>query len=273
MNEHERAAAEPVPAVTPEPAEPDGALTSEAPALARRNGRVVPLVSGAVALLLVAGGAVWGLAKLGEADRNAPTVVQAMPKGTPAPAPRASVSASAGLGDKLLPLPFNYELGPDIGEFGNDTVLDTQRSIALLKEGGRHLPADMRAESDEIIDNLKIKAIAMRSYGEGHFVVEMRLSQMQNMEAVKDMIEVQKETGRDSKALRVGPEIKGHANSVCLLLPERDGMKLDAMYCTAYEGDIMVNAYTYGPAPLDTADAATLLRRQLDLIASPGEPV
>ncbi|MFF4186863.1 hypothetical protein ACFYZ9_27105 [Streptomyces sp. NPDC001691] len=266
-----------------EPVEPADAQTVPAPAGgaepeataagAPSRRRVVPLVCGAVALLAVAGGAALGLGALADADRGSPTVVWAEPSGSPATAPKAGAAPLAGLGGKLLPLPPGYQLGPDIGEFGNDSVLGAQQAAALLKEGARGLPAGEREKNDKAVDGLKVQGVALRSYTDGAFVTEMRLSRMENTEAIKKLNAFQGELSHALKALRAGPRIDGHANAVCFLLPKDDKLKLDAMFCNAYEGDVMVSTYTYAPAPLDTSRAAGLLRKQLDLIKSPGESV
>lgn len=166
-----------------------------------------------------------------------------------------------------------YVPGPDIEEFGNDAVLGAQQAVALMKQGGRGLSADERKESDKAVDRLKVKGIALRSYSDGKAVTEMRLSQMENTQAIKSLHDVQGQLAHALKELRAGPKIDGHPNAACYLLPKRDKVPLDAMVCTAYEGDIMVSAYTYGAAPLDTGAAAGLLREQLDYVKSPGESV
>ncbi|MCT9091165.1 hypothetical protein N4G70_20200 [Streptomyces sp. ASQP_92] len=275
MNDHDEPTTEQRTAERPTTVEPAlGEAATESPEpTPRRRRRLVPFVAGAVALLVVAGGAVWALGKLGDADRTAPTVLQATPSGAATPTPRAAAPVRAGLGGKLLPLPWDYELGPDIGEFGNDAVFGAQQAVAMLKDGGRHLPADEREKNDKAIDGLKVQGVALRSYTKDGVVTEMRLSQMENTKAIKELNAFQGEFAHALKALRAGPKIAGHANAVCFLLPKDDTVKLDAMFCNAFEGDVMVGTYTYGPAPLDTDAAAKLLGRQLDLIKSPGESV
>ncbi|MFE9406015.1 hypothetical protein ACFYNY_30405 [Streptomyces sp. NPDC006530] len=241
---------------------------------ARRRRHLVPLVAGAVALLLVAGGAVWALGKLGDADRTAPTVLQAEPSGAATPSPaRPAAPVRAGLGGKLLPLPSGYQLGPDMGEFGNDSMFGAQQATAMLKDGGRHLPSGEREKRDKAIDGLKVQGAALRSYTDEGVVTEMRLSQMANTKALRELNVFQNEFARDLKALRAGPKIEGHPGAACFLPPESDDVKLGAMFCSAVEGDVLVGAYTYGIAPLDTKAVAELLRKQLDFIKSPGESV
>ncbi|WTO62318.1 hypothetical protein OHA17_18455 [Streptomyces sp. NBC_00212] len=259
-----------------DPAEPaqsaQPGMTAD-PVPARRPRRLVPLIAGAVALLVVAGGAVWAVGVLGDAPRTAPTVVWAEPSGAATATPKAGAAPRAGLGGRLLPLPPGYQLGPDIGEFGNDSVLGAAQAVAMLKEGGRGLPAGERERNDKAVDTLKVQGVALRSYTDSHFVTEMRLSQMRNTAAIKDLNAFQSEFAHALKAFRAGPKIDGHSNAVCFLLPKDDKLKLDAMFCNAYEGDVMVSTYTYAAAPLDTGAAAGLLRKQLDLIKSPGESV
>ncbi len=268
MNDHDEPTTGRPPTVEPAPVEPGS--VEPAP---RRRRRLVPLVAGAVALLLVAGGTVWALAELSDADRTAPTVLQASPGPAATPPPRAAAPARTGLGGRLLPLPADYELGPDIGEFGNDSTFGAQQAIAMLKDGGRHLPADEREKNDKAIDGLKVQGVALRSYAKDGVVTEMRLSQMENTKAIRELNSFQGEFAHALKALRAGPKVTGHANAVCFLLPKDDELRLDAMFCNAFEGNVMVGTYTYGPAPLDTEVAAQLLGKQLDLIKSPGESV
>ncbi|GHB67273.1 hypothetical protein GCM10010331_63980 [Streptomyces xanthochromogenes] len=249
----------------------DSATTpvSAAPVPARRPRRPVPLVSGAVALLLVAGGGVWAFAALGDADRSAPTVLVGTPGAAASRSPGAPVAP--GLRGKLLPLPRGYQLGPDIDEFGNEAAFGAQQATARMKEGDRGLPADRREKYDKAVDGLKIQGAAMRSYTDSNFVTEMWLARLENTKAIKNLTDAQTEVMRASGGLRKGPVIEGHANAVCFLEPKDDTTKLDVMLCNAYEGDVMVTAYTYAPVPLDTAAAAGLLRKQLDFIKSPGE--
>ncbi|MEU3918824.1 hypothetical protein [Streptomyces sp. NPDC029004] len=239
----------------------------------RINRRLVVGGCAVLALAVVAGGSVWALDRLGEADRTAPTVVWAEPKGGSAGDDKAT--APKGLAARLLPVPHGYELGPDIGEYGNDTVLNKRQAIAVFKEGGRDLPSAQRNQSNKAVDKLKLQGVAMRSYrtSKGGLVIETRLAQIQNAGKGRELANFQSEFADVLGIFRKGPAIKGYKNARCFLMPKESEAKLDAMFCSAYQGDVLVSATAYGVKPFDTKEAATMLSKQLDLLKSPGEYV
>lgn len=72
---------------------------------------------------------------------------------------------------------------------------------------------------------------------------------------------------------RDGPKITGHTHASCVLPPNDKKDKLDAMFCTAYEGGVLISFNAYGAKPFDKSEVANLLKKQLDHITSPGEYV
>ncbi|WP_406304241.1 hypothetical protein OHA61_20530 [Streptomyces sp. NBC_00885] len=240
----------------------------------RINRRLVVGGCAVLALAVVAGGSVLALDRLGEADRTAPTVVWADPKGGAA-AGNAKAAQPEGLAASLLPVPHGYELGPDIGEYGNDVVLNKRQAIAVFKEGARDLPSAQRNKSNKAVDKLKLQGVAMRSYriGDGSLVIETRLAQIQNAGKGRELANFQTEFASALGIFRKGPAIQGYKNARCFLMPKNSKEKLDAMFCSAYQGDVLVSATAYGVKPLNTIEAATMLSKQLDLLKSPGESV
>ncbi|MFD0429625.1 hypothetical protein ACFQ60_24050 [Streptomyces zhihengii] len=83
----------------------------------------------------------WGWSAVQDADRSAPTTVWAEP-GEHTEPEEPSLKPT-GLAADLLPMPIGYLPGPDVDEFGNDSVLDAERAVALFKEGRE----DCRASS------------------------------------------------------------------------------------------------------------------------------
>ncbi|MFD7613448.1 hypothetical protein [Streptomyces sp. NPDC059828] len=259
---------------TPGPQGPQGTETSrQQPGTpGKQRGRRVP-VAGAVvvlALAVVAGGTVLALDKLDDADRTAPTVVWAQPSqgAVTAPAPR-------GLAAKLPPVPHTYSLGPDIDGLGNDVVLGERQAIAHFKEASRGLPSAQRKAHHKAIDKLRLQGLALRSYVSQYhgMVVEMRLAQIENGKDGRALAAFQSEFADALGIFRKGPAIPGFKQAKCFLPPKDSEAKLESMFCSAYEGDVLVSATAYGAKPLDTGAAAELLKEQLDHLKSPGEYV
>ncbi|WP_455360624.1 hypothetical protein [Streptomyces sp. SYSU K21746] len=240
---------------------------------ARRG--VVVGISTLICLAVVAGGGFWGLDRLGDADRTAPTVVW----GDPAvdaegdavddkPVPPTGVAAM------LLPVPVGYELGPDLGQYGNDSVLTARQAVAVLKEGSRGLPSAQRRKHHKAVDKLRVRGLAMRSYQSttSDMVVETQIAQM-NGKGARERADFVKKFADFLGVFRKGPKIKGHAGAKCFLLPKDSESKTDAMFCSAAQGDALISFYAYGVKPFDTKEAADLLKQQLDHLDSPGELV
>jgi hypothetical protein len=275
----EASAPDPVPGQPAEaavPEQPEAPVTvprPEAPAPGARRRFPVKLVAAVVGLGLVAGAVGWGRSALGDADRTAPTVIWA----EPAEHPELDFPPlePTGLAAQLLPLPPFDRPGPDIDEFGNDSVVDQRRAVALFKEGSRGLPSAKRKAYDKAVEKLRIKGLAMRSYRDSgnRYVLETRLAQLENTKAVTGITAFQKEMTEAFGVFRKGPKIKGYPDAACFLLPKVKDLKLDAMMCTGHVGEVLVTMYAYGPKPLVTKSLAELVGEQLDHIASPGESV
>lgn len=250
----------------------DQAEAQTVPGRSRRR-YPVRLLAAAVGLAVVAGAGVWGRSALAGADRTAPTVLWA----APAEDPNLDVPPlePTGLAAQLLPVPGFWSLGPDVDEYGNDSVLGAERAVALLKQGSRGLPSAQRKRHDKAVEKLRIKGLAARSYrsASDQFVVETRLTQLENTKAVADIAAFQKELADTLGVFRKGPKIEGHPKAKCYLMPEIDDLELDAMMCTGHVGEVLVTMNAYGTKPLSTRGVADMVRDQLDHIASPGESV
>lgn len=191
---------------------------------------------------------------------------------------------ASGLRGLLLPYsdaPDGYTRGPDIGAFGSDAELSGAQATALRKQSIRDLPPQTRRKLEEVIDKERIKGMAMRSYtradtyslSENHaFVLSFELVRM-NRASVRDLATTQNEFFTALQVFRKGPAIKGHKNAACFLTPKDDGEKLDRMFCSAYEGDVLVSVNVSGHRPLDTTAIARFVGQQLDRIKDPGEAV
>ena len=255
----------------------------------RLNPRRVAVVLGSVLLAgAVVAGVGYTVVTVSGADRDAGAPVFAFPKaGADDDVKTATASGLAGV---LVPYgESGWHRGPDLGEYGYDAQLSGAQATALRKESLSGLPRTQRRQLEKQIDRQRIKGMAMRSYlnqavsdlsdNEGVYSVNVVLARMGSSAAVRDLGTFQQEFLDALDVFRAGPEIKGHKNAKCFLPPkddeedEADGPGLETMYCSAYQGDVLVTATADGPAPLDTKGVATLLSEQLDRIAEPGVAV
>ncbi|MEV1085585.1 hypothetical protein AB0I98_46470 [Streptomyces sp. NPDC050211] len=236
--------------------------------------------------LVVAGALVTGVGytavTVKDADRAAGAPVWTFPKTTAGDEKAATAKGLAGL---LVPYGTtgSWTRGPDLGEFGSDAELGGAQATALRKEALADLPRTQRRQLEKEIDRQRVKGMAMRSYLNQEpythsenlnvYAVSIVLAQMESRAAVRDLATYQNEFLDALDIFRKGPEVKGHKNAHCFLPPEDDDTDLDTMYCSAYQGDVLVTATADGVKPLDTKGVAMLLAEQLDRIAEPGEAV
>ncbi|WP_433571748.1 hypothetical protein [Streptomyces sp. CA-251247] len=237
----------------------------------RVHPKLITAVSGALALAVVAGLGVLAFDRLGDADRTAPTVVWV----NPPQRPENPAAEPTGLAAKLPPVPYQYRLGPDVDGLGNNTVLGRKQAVVKFKEGTRGLTPAQRKARDRAIDKLRLQGLAARSYVslDQGLIVEMSLAQIENAKDGRKLAGFQSEFAEAFGVLRKGPTVPGFKNAKCFLTPKSSETKFDAMFCSAYEGDVLVNVYAYGLRPLGTASATELLRLQLEHLESPGESV
>ncbi|WP_327263181.1 hypothetical protein OG444_18170 [Streptomyces sp. NBC_01232] len=277
----EAVAAEPI---APEPVVPEAAVAPvvapeavQEPAPARRaNRRTVRLVAAAVGAVVLVGAGLGAAAALGDADRTAPTRYWLAEDAPVAEAGEAPSVPANELQSKLLPLPKDYWLGPDVDAEGNNYFISGERALQIAKEDHTGLSGDERAERDKALSGLKLKGVAGRSYarrhGAGASVVEIQLMQAdpqqlaQFGEFSKKILSL---VDADGKA----PKVDGFPDAKCMLTPlirEKDE-KIDALDCLAVQGDVMVSFRVYGSGDFLPNDAAALFKEQLNHLKSPGE--
>lgn len=185
------------------------------------------------------------------------------------------------LSKELLPVPDAYRLGPDIAEFGNDVYLNGAKAEAWLADSMDGLPAEALREHRKFVSELDLQGMAMRSYAhdrDGDLLVEIRLARMRNESAVKQRNAFRAELTEIFSELREGPEIDGHDDASCFLVPEpdlaaeaADGARgIETMYCTAYEDDTLVTFTASGSTPFAEKAVGTLLEQQLDRLTEGG---
>ncbi|WLW54012.1 hypothetical protein [Streptomyces sp. YU58] len=263
---------------TPTAGSPAAAPPGKNPALRRR----IATVAGSV---LLAGAVVAGVGGtavvVNAADRDAGDTVWKFPKPT---ADAGKEPTAEGLAGLLVPYGTDgWVRGPDLGAYGSDAQLSGAQATALRKESLSDLPRTQRKKLEKQIDRQKLTGMAMRSYlsqqphaldkNDGIYTVSIVLAQMESRAAVKNISTFQQEFLDALDVFRKGPEIKGHKNAECFLPPKDADTDLDSVFCSAYQGDVLVTATADGVKPIDAKGVAMLLSEQLDRISEPGEAV
>ncbi|MFE0652791.1 hypothetical protein ACFVZH_29880 [Streptomyces sp. NPDC059534] len=263
-------------------------MTDEAVAPRKRGPRRVLLgiVLPAVLVLgAIGGGVTYTAVTVSAADRTAPTDVWAVPRTTVNDADPADGvergKATTPLSKLLLPVPFGYELGPDLELYGNDGELGEKEAAALMKQEGKGLTGKKRREYEKEVDRLGIKGIAVRSFEDTSTgrVVYVHITRMKDKKQIKSMYKLRTKV-MEFLELPKGPKVPDHRNATCSLLPEDKSLskkeraeQLDGVICVAYDSEVLVSVSASGAKPLDRAAVADLLKQQLDHIESPGEYV
>ncbi|MEU6540609.1 hypothetical protein [Streptomyces sp. NPDC047000] len=249
------------------------------PAPAPTGRRRATTVTGiALALTALAAGIGFTVVTVQGADRDPGHPVWHLPKAGGA---EAKAPAPKGLAATLVPYDGEWTPGPDLAQFGSDTQLSGAEATALRKESLRDLPRTQRKRMEQLIDKQHIKGMAMRSYllDNSHYddrhsaTVSIVLSQLEDQAAVKESSTFENRFMDALGIFRKGPAVKGHPNAKCFQPPKDAEEKIDAMVCSAYEGDVLVTVNAGGPKTMATADIAKLLETQLDRIKEPGKSV
>ncbi|MEU5701240.1 hypothetical protein [Streptomyces aurantiacus] len=246
-----------------------------------RRGRIATLVGLGLLVAAVVAGTGYTVVTVDDADRDAGAPVWNLPKET---ADDDKPAAATGLAGLLVPYTEDeWSRGPDLGDYGYDVQLGGAQATALRKESLRGLPRSQRRRLERQIDKQRLQGMAMRSYvsasgnfyddSEKPFDVSVVLSRMENKAEVRDIATFQNEFLDALDVFREGPKIKGHKNAQCFLQPKITDDEIEAMVCSAYEGDVLVSATASGLKPLNTKGVELLLRTQLDRITDPGEAV
>ncbi len=260
----------------------DATAVPGAPSTPARNRRAVALVAGGVGLALLAGGALWAVGRIADADRTAPTRYWVADGPRPVPtgpaSPRASIPPNELTG-KLLPIPTGYVPGPDLDEEGNDFYVPGERALQAFKDAHTGLSGDQKAERDKALADLRLKGMAGRSYllQRDHLVVEIHLTQA-DPQALARFSEFSKKVMALLGDDRDAPKVDGFPDARCVRQAvgkerkeEKD--KIDTLECEALQGDVLVSFRAYEPKPFSTNDAVGLFKQQLNHLKSPGESV
>ncbi|MET7691049.1 hypothetical protein ABZT06_24235 [Streptomyces sp. NPDC005483] len=249
-----------------------------------RRGRIAAVAASVVLAVAVVAGVGYTVITVVGAERDAGAPVWKFPKGKGAKE-QAQAVALQGLSAMLVPYGADgWNRGPDIGEYGYDARLSGAQATALRKEPFSRLPRTQRKAVEKQIDKQRITGMAMRSYlsteelssvyTDQASTVTIELSQLDNKAAARGIAEAGNEfLDVLGDAGRQGPRIQGHKDARCVLLPTDADEKLDAMFCAARQGNVLVSLTAESAKPMQQTAIAMLLREQLDRIAEPGESV
>ncbi|SHN13973.1 hypothetical protein [Actinacidiphila paucisporea] len=283
----EPAPAAPLPPEPLAPAAPAWPEPEPAPP-ARSKERRDLLVAGALLAVAALAGAGYLLFGRGGGEPAAKATPSAVSSAAPTPAATRAYGVTAGgthygdLGELLLPMQPSLAPGPDDQQYGNDTVLDAAQAKSMAKggDGASQLTAKERRQVDAELDAMHIKGSALRTFRrqDGSDTYELTIVQVGNKLAAGAAPEAFRKLSERSDVFGKGPAVPGHPHAVCVV-PGPSTKKaddrldwLDALYCQATEGDLMVTFRVEGPA-VDRSAAVALMARQLDRIQAPGEGV
>ncbi|WUW22701.1 hypothetical protein OG521_18620 [Streptomyces sp. NBC_01463] len=264
------------------PPAPAGPAPGTAPEPARKGrARRVVLATVPVVLVLaaVAGAAAYTKVTVDGADRTVSTALWRKPAHGPGKDPAGDVArgrASTELSRLLLPVPSGFRLGPDSGTYGNDTELSGRAATAQMKDASRGLSGKQRREFEKRIDKLHVQGLAIRTYASdaNDLTVDTQLVRMKDKKAVRDLYTFKSELFDSIGVFRDGPAISGHKkNATCFLDPKSSKQTIEGMFCTAYDGELVLTFNASGTKPFDKSAVAELVKDQLDHITSPGEYV
>ncbi|WP_224304450.1 hypothetical protein [Streptomyces olivaceus] len=239
-----------------------------------------PVTAGVLVVAAVVGGTGYTVDTVRDADLDAGAPVWTLPR---AETRGEKKTPTHELSDALVPYRSDgWTRGPDLGEFGADVALSGTHAAALTKESLSDLPRSQRKEMEKEIDRRHITGVAMRSYattggvhdGEqtGAATLAVVLTRM-DRDAVRSGATVRSEFFAALEDFEAGPRIKGHKDARCHRLPGESDEALDIMFCSAYQGDVLVSAIAEGVRPFGAKDVAALLTDQLDRLGGVGEAV
>ncbi|MDJ0384084.1 hypothetical protein [Streptomyces sp. G-G2] len=267
----------------PSAASPNELLATAKPPRAV-NRKAAAAIGAVLALAVVGSFGVWAKGWIADADRTTPTVYWQAVEPAPATAsPTRPVVSLGALGDRMLPVPEGYLPGPDLDGHSDFFTVPGAKAAQLMKENNRNLPASRRAESDKLVDQLKLKGQAGRSLrsGNGDRVVEIQITQA-DPQAVEQLGDFTKKLveflGDDRKA----PKVEGYPEAKCALRAVGEEEKndkgdkrnpLESVVCVASQGDFLISFHAYGVPPFNADEEVKLFRKQLDRVKSPGESV
>ncbi|GAB2740914.1 hypothetical protein [Kitasatospora kifunensis] len=270
----------PVAPAAPAPDAPAPEAPAPAAPAAPRARFALRATAAVAAALLVGVGIGVAIIKVKYDDGSGPVAVSAPHGQSAAPSPSSPPNAYGAwsngshygsLRDLLLPLPTGYQLGPDEGDYGNDSSLTPDQLNSYLDDRVKDVPKDQRDRVKAALRAQGRKGAGVRSYqsADGKLVATLWLDQF-NQRSVEAENAFTGALGSDSGLFRQGPAVPGYPDARCFLPPQDPGAPLDEMECTAAVGDLLVSMHVEGVAPLPKSEAVSIFRQQLERLAIPG---
>ncbi|MEU6175052.1 hypothetical protein ABZ832_24490 [Streptantibioticus parmotrematis] len=221
----------------------------------------------ALGFVLVAGA---GLAWTGLADRPGAAPHWA------APAAKASASPTAPtrLYKLLVPWGSGYRPGPDYAQFGDDTQLTEAQTGAALRDEFGKLPAAQRSRADQLVDQMHLKGVALRTYEDApnDTTVRIELDQADG-NGPKNSSEAFAQLVAAAGSAVKSPRVPGHPEAHCAALFLDQHKTIERTICMAAEGDVLVNYTADAIEPVDEQAVLGFAKRQFDRVPGSGESV
>ncbi len=235
----------------------------------KKNRRALFLAAWLASALAVGAGSGFGiLAGTDLGSKKAATTPVATASASPKPASgvRADGTHYGTLKDFLLPMPADFQPGPDEGELGSDaTVSPTQLDSQVSLLFGTLPPSDM-SSAKGVMEGAHMTDGAVRTYArsKGDLDVSIAALQLDPSMAAKSTGDFIRIVQRSSR-YRSGPAVPGYPDAVCVLPATKPGDKLDQMTCLATVGDTFVVVLASGVVPMDQKGVTAMFAQQLDL--------
>ncbi|OIV38572.1 hypothetical protein BIV57_04770 [Mangrovactinospora gilvigrisea] len=241
------------------PPPPPPPPSAPAPPRSRRGA----VLTGVLALVLVAGVLGGGGYALTKAKTHAPTVVyRASPRHDHEPS--APPARRTGLAAQLVPIPAGFAPGPDVGSYGNDVALTGGAAQNLA--GDQSITGGLAASA-----SIGVTGEAVRTFTDpsGAFY-EVRVATSKRQDVVARLGGLMRTlTAYGQLSMRAGPKVPGHANASCLL-PTRPEKGLTEMDCIGGRGNLIAELTVTAPADESLTPAVGVFRDQLDRLAPQG---
>ncbi len=197
-----------------------------------------------------------------------------------APKPAGSESAVPGgthrgpLSELLLPRPTGYQAAPDTAGQVPGTGPDSAQVLARVAAMVGAPPTAAPGTARKSAAGTRVDGTGLRSFrgvADDH-VIRIQLQRTDlRVAGTATRIVVQLMDG--VRLLKKGPRVPGHPEAHCYLSSLAEHATLQDMTCVAAEGDLMVSFDAYGTEPIAERAVVTVLKEQLDRVATPGRSV
>ena len=240
-----------------------------------QRGRGLFLTGWLASALAVGLGAGFGILAVTGTSKSSAKAAAANTAVAPSPTPSPSVTSGVRsdgthyghVQDFLLPVPAGYQPGPDEGVLGNDSTIRPDQTDPTLSMLFGTMPASDMSTAEGAVAAGHMSDGAVRTYVNeaGTLDVALTVLQLDPAQSAKSTADFERVV-KQSHVFRVGPQVPGHPNALCVLPATDVGDKLDAMLCLDTVGDTFAVVRAEGAVPLDTKTVTEMFGRQLDVL-------